>query len=155
MEELISGGHGGMMYTDDPLAHFELSDLIMDAQIKKILKTSFSYFPSGNAIENKKQELERIESSYEMIRSDPSNARMAEGLKNFRIQLLNQIGELIMEDQRGGFSHPEFSILQSDTRSGPISKDAAISRGIPKNQMSSFMSTVECQRDQDCPICLQ
>ena len=49
--------------------------------------------------------------SYEIIRDDPSNQRMAEGLKNFRIHLLNQIGELIMEDQRNGFKHPDFSLI--------------------------------------------
>ena len=39
-----------MMHLNDPLAHFELSELIMDAQINKILKTSFAHFPNGQAI---------------------------------------------------------------------------------------------------------
>lgn len=40
----------------------------MDAQVKKILRTSFLQFPNGEMIERQKDELERINMSYSMVR---------------------------------------------------------------------------------------
>lgn len=82
---------GGMMYTNDPIAHFQFSDLIMDAQINKILTTSFAHFPNGQAIQIQKEELSRINDSYNMIRDDERN-NLRNGLQNYRIGIFNRIG---------------------------------------------------------------
>lgn len=46
-----------------------------------------------------------------MIKYDQNNERLAEGLKNYRIELFNRIGELIMQDQSQGFKPNNFSLV--------------------------------------------
>lgn len=83
----------------------------MDAQINKILKTSFLQFPSGATIEQLKDSLERINSSYNVTKFESAHERLNEGLKNYRIELFNKIGELIVKDQMLGYRHPHFPVI--------------------------------------------
>lgn len=46
-----------------------------------------------------------------MIKQDKNNERLAEGLKNYRVELFNRIGQLIMNDQSQGFKPTNFSLI--------------------------------------------
>ena len=50
-----------------------------------------------------------------------------------------------MIDQRNGFSHPDFSLIEGDSRSGQVNKDVGITRGIPKNKLASFTERIQCK----------
>lgn len=76
-----------------------MSDTIMDQQVNMLLKMNFTNFPNKEALERQRQELDRINQSYLMVREDPGN-KLAQGLANFRIELFNRVGELVMAGQR-------------------------------------------------------
>ncbi len=103
-------GIGGMLKLNDQLMHFSIAESIMDLQIKKLLKTKFDDFPNASQIKYQLEELERINMSYEMIKFDEKNP-LKNGLKNYRVEIFNRIGDLILKAQNDGYSNPQFHIL--------------------------------------------
>ena len=79
-----------------------------------------------------------------MIKDDPVNQRLSEGLKNFRVELFNQIGELIMQDQNKGYSNPNFAIVEGDARGQKINDDVMLTRGVPKNKIKNVVNRMVC-----------
>ena len=119
----------------------------MDAQVNKILKTSFNHFPNGQSIEAQKGELERINMSYTMVREDPNNS-LAGGLRNFRIEIFNRIGALIMEAQSEGYSNQNFQIIQGDSRVPLPFEGAKVLKGLNKHDIESVARKVTMERDE-------
>ena len=75
-----------------------MSDATMDVQVALILRMKFAGYPNQQALEQQQEELERINQSYLMVRSEPDHP-LARGLANFRTELFNRVGELIMQAQ--------------------------------------------------------
>lgn len=97
-KEVENQSIGGVMALSDPLAHVEMSEAVMDAQIAILLNMKFGGYPNREAIERQVEELERINRSYMLVRTDPNNP-LIRGLANFRVELFNRVGELIMQAQ--------------------------------------------------------
>lgn len=89
-----------------------------------------------------------------MIKQDENNERLAEGLKNYRVQLFNRIGELIMLDQKKGFKPTNFSLVSTDSRNNKINDEASILRGIPKDKISKVVAAQVAKMRHECSICL-
>jgi hypothetical protein len=112
-------GVGGMVALSDPLAHVEMGDAVMDAQVKIVLGMKFAGYPNQAALEHQVEELERINRSYLLVRLDPNNP-LIRGLANFRIELFNRVGEQIMQAQREtGPSSAGLHVIQADSRHYP------------------------------------
>jgi hypothetical protein len=69
-----------------------------------------------------------------MIRDD-SNNPLRNGLQNYRVQIFNKIGDLIMLAQEEGYSNPNFHILEHDGRLNqrPNSLIPQAVRGLPED----------------------
>ncbi len=65
-----------------------------------------------------------------MVRTDPTNT-LNRGLSNFRIELFNRVGELIMEAQTQlGPSASGLQVIQSDSRNYPQIRGMQVTRGL-------------------------
>ena len=87
-----------------------------------------------------------------MVRDDPNNP-IASGLANFRIELFNRIGEMVMAGQsQMGESASGLQIVQADHLNGNI-PDIKITRGL-EGHIHRFIRTKRSQSEEECAICL-
>ena len=119
----------------------------MDAQVRLILKMKFAGYPNKEAIERQVEELERIDQSYQMVREDP-NHPLLRGLGNFRTELFNRVGQLVIEGQSQlGPGAGGLQVMPSDSRNCPNIPGVRITRGLA-GRMDEFISTIRPSEDE-------
>lgn len=65
-----------------------------------------------------------------LVRAEPAN-RLNKGLANFRVELFNRVGELIMQAQSSlGPTASGLRVIQSDSRSFPQVEGMQVTRGM-------------------------
>jgi hypothetical protein len=143
----------GIVTLSDQLAHVEMSEAVMDAQVNMLLNMKFAGYPNRQAIERQVEELERINRSYLLVRTDPANP-LIRGLSNFRVELFNRVGELIMQGQAGlGPSASGLQVIQSDSRNCPQIPGMQVTRGL-EGRIESLLKKSELKSTEECSICL-
>lgn len=76
------------------------------------------------------EELERINTSYLLVRTEPGN-RLIKGLANLRVELFNRVGELIMQVKASlGPTASRLHVMQSDSRNLPQIEGMQVTRGM-------------------------
>lgn len=72
---------------------------------------------------------------------EPSQKKMNEGLNNYRIEIFNRIGQLIVSDSAQGYNQNNFSIIETDARGQKINDDVHLTRGIPQHKINMTLQT--------------
>lgn len=142
---------GGIIALNDPLAHIQMSQAIMDRQVEHILKMKFAGYPNKQAIESQVDQLDRINQSYLMVRDDPNNP-IASGLANFRIELFNRIGEMIMSSQGNIESASGLQVVEAGYLNRGIN-GVKVTRGL-EGHVSKLLKMKRLEKEQECAICL-
>jgi hypothetical protein len=151
-KEVESQQVGGIVALSDALAHVEMSEAVMDAQVNMLLSMKFAGFPNREALERQVEELERINRSYLLVRTDPNNP-LIRGLGNFRVELFNRVGELVMQAQTQlGPAASGLQLIQADSRNYPQLKGLQVTRGL-EGHLGMLRKSV-LRTAEECAICL-
>lgn len=143
---------GGMVVLSDPLAHVEMSEAVMDGQVSMLLSMRFAGFPNREALERQVEELERINRSYLLVRTDPANP-LIRGLANFRVELFNRVGELVVQGQAElGPAASGLQMVQADSRNYPQLRGVQVTRGL-EGHLSTLKKSL-LKAAEECAICL-